>query len=150
MLKFAIGLFGVLLVAVLVGTLIAGIRVYVARARNTTATRVYGWFSWSWSIFGRALAIMAVVLCGYSVYRFYVWCSESRVTIPPRGKSGLIRVPPYHHMEIVNGDHYRLHNIYTDGRDCTESCTDGPLSGMVVENISSGTNVITYAFAPMK
>lgn len=75
---------------------------------------------------------------------------HAKITIPPMGRSRLIKVSRNMHLIVEDGDHYRLHNIYTDGRDCVEGCQDGPLSGMVIENVSQESNNISYAFEPMQ
>lgn len=72
------------------------------------------------------------------------------LTLPALGRSDLIRVPLDKHMDIVSGDNYRLHNMYTDGTDCTTGCKPGPLKGVVLENVVGDENLITYTFAPMR
>ena len=75
--------------------------------------------------------------------------SWPKLVIPAGGKSELIAVPPGMHI-VMNGNNFRVHNVYTDGKDCAfgESCIAGPLVGNYAKNEAQTTNIVVYAFAP--
>ena len=72
-------------------------------------------------------------------------------TMPPGGKSELI--PTTHGLRVVmDGDKFRLHTVYRDGRDCAyrekDSCPDGPILGVYAVNEDAvHPNTVSYTHA---
>lgn len=75
--------------------------------------------------------------------------SWPKLVMSAGGRTELIPVPPQMHI-VMNGNDFRVHNVYQDGHECAfgESCVAGPLKGNYATNEAKGTNIISYAFAP--
>jgi len=73
--------------------------------------------------------------------------SWPKLVIPANGKSGRISVPPEMHVITTDEVGSRLHNVYQDGSECVEACTDGPLAGVYITNDSGKEITISYSFA---
>jgi len=75
-----------------------------------------------------------------------------KLTIPAKGKSGHIPVPPGMRM-AVNGSRIRVHTMYSDGQECVsasegsgQSCPNGIVTGTYVTNEANETNIVSYAY----
>ncbi len=70
-------------------------------------------------------------------------------SMPPGGKTELIPSQRGKRV-VVDGDKFRLHNVYRDGHECAfgEACIDGPLAGVYATNEdlkNPSTVTVTYA-----
>ncbi len=72
-----------------------------------------------------------------------------KLVIPAGGRSENIPVPPYMHAMFI-GNNFRVHNVYQDRSECSESCTDGPLAAVyVTSKDTKNQNIVSYYYAPM-
>ncbi|MFA5942289.1 MAG: hypothetical protein WC798_01300 [Candidatus Paceibacterota bacterium] len=70
-----------------------------------------------------------------------------KLVMPPRGRSE--EIPRAPGMRIVmDGDNFRLHNVYQDGTECAseDACPDGPLRGVYATNESDKENIVAWAY----
>jgi hypothetical protein len=69
--------------------------------------------------------------------------------IPPGGKSERIVSPPGFHL-VAAGNHFLLHAVYPDGRECSfgQVCENASQIINYATNEAKETNIVPYAFAP--
>lgn len=84
--------------------------------------------------------IMFMIFVGFPVWDWASGHESAKkepllFSMPPGGRTELI---PANRMHVVmDGDNFRLHNVYRDGHECAfgDSCVDGPLSGVYATNL---------------